>query len=135
MAQQQAEQRNDDHVQAGDEAGVGDAGEQQAHLLQVDPQRQGQAHQQAAQQQAAVERLLDRGPGQYQQQGQEDEGAEGEAQAGIEEGADRIHAQALGDEGRTPDGGGDQHQDIGAQCLASHGGSRREKPGTLPQSD
>ncbi len=36
VAQRQTQQRHDDHVQAGDEAGVGHAGEQQADLLQVD---------------------------------------------------------------------------------------------------
>ncbi|MDT4843078.1 hypothetical protein FQZ97_769960 [compost metagenome] len=56
MAEQQAEQGHDDHVQAGDESGVGDTGEEQADLLQVDPQGQCHAHQAATQQQMTVQR-------------------------------------------------------------------------------
>ncbi|MOA24682.1 hypothetical protein D3C78_1453720 [compost metagenome] len=74
--------------------------------MQVDPQRQRQAHDQAAEQQAAVDRLRRLGgaaAAEQDHQRQHGEGGQGEAQAGVEEGADGIHAQALRNEGGAPD--------------------------------
>ena len=137
MADKQADQRHDDHVQAGNEAGVGDAGKQQADLLQVDAEGQHQAHHGAAEEQAAVAPGLTRNGlfgGGVGQQRHQHQGGEGEAQAGIEEGADMVHAQALGDKRRAPDDRGEQHQDVGTQGLVLHNSTRQAKRQTLPQS-
>ena len=136
LADQQTENRHHDHVEPGDEARVGHRGEQQADLLQVDAQRQRQAHDDAPQQQVAIQGcggafLAALQQHQYREQGQ---AGEGEAQAGIKEGADVIHAQSLGDEGAAPDHRGNQHQQVGAQGLASHRSFSAGKLRILPQS-
>ena len=123
MADKQADQRHDDHVQAGDEAGVGDAGKQQADLLQIDPQRQHQAHHGAAEEQSAGAPGFARNTlfgGAVSQQRHQHQGGQGEAQAGIKEGADMLHAQALGNKRRAPDECGEQHQQVGTQGLVLH---------------
>ncbi len=45
VADEQSQQRHDNDIEAGDEAGVGHGGEQQTDLLQVDTHRQSQPHQ------------------------------------------------------------------------------------------
>ncbi len=58
---------------------------------------------------------------QTQQQHEHDRGAEQKAQTGEQERPDRIETEALRDERRAPDHGGDQHQKIGAKVLAGSG--------------
>ena len=135
VADKQADQRHDNHVQAGDETGVGDAGKQQADLLQVDPECQYQPHHGTAEEQAAVAPGLTRNGlfgGGIRQQRQQHQGGQCETQAGIEEGANMVHTQALGDKRRAPDDGGKQHQDIGAQGLVLHNSTRQAKRQTVP---
>ena len=56
-----------------------------------------------------------------QDKGQKRQAAEGEAHAIEEKGADMLHADALGDEGKAPDQGREQEQEVGANL----GGVRR----------
>jgi len=55
------------------------------------------------------------------------QGTQGEAQTGEKKRADIVHADALGHEGGPPDHGGDQHQEVGAEGLATHVSARQGK--------
>ena len=129
MADGEPQQRHHDYIKAGNEAGVCHAGEKQADLLKVYAQRQRKPHAQAPKKQASLqERFVARlGAALIDHQWQQRQGTERETQPGKKKRTDVVHADALGHEGSTPDHGGDQHQEVGAEGLAAHVSARSGK--------
>ena len=144
VADEDAQDGDEDDVKAGDEAGVACGGVDEADLLKGRAEEEDQSGEHGAEHVSSGGGAggIDR-PGARRNRaaarrgepydGKEHDGAEREADAGEGHGTDMLHAPTLGDEGRAPYHGGEKQETVGQERGA--GGSHAAEVGNPGEWD